>query len=267
MPILKLSDMTWEELRDLDKGNVVAILAVGAMEAHGPHLPLATDVVISEAMVDSGAEKLLRNDRLPLLLPTLVYTPAVFGAGFPGTISLTPETLTDTLVGIARSLARHRVAVLAIANSHLDPANLAAIHGAAEVCREESILGQIFPDWTRRPWASRLTEEFKSGACHAGRFEGSVVMAARPDLVRGEIQASLAPNPASLSVAIRSGKETFDEAGGKRAYFGYPAEATVEEGERTIETLGSILFEATLAAGSGSEPGEAAVTGSEEIRG
>jgi creatinine amidohydrolase len=53
--------------------------------------------------------------------------------------------------------------------------------------------------------------------------------------------------PASLSQAIRDGRTTFEQAGGPRAYFGWPAEATAEEGEQTIGVLGGILSEAVLA--------------------
>lgn len=112
-----------------------------------------------------------------------------------------------------------------------------------------------FPDLTRRPWALRLTDEFKSGACHAGRFEGSVVMARRPDLVREEIRGRLEPNPASLSEAIRSGKTSFEEAGGPRAYFGEPAAASFGEGEETLRTLGRILAEAVEQALGGERSG------------
>lgn len=104
----------------------------------------------------------------------------------------------------------------------------------------------ICPDLTRKPWALRLGEEFQTGACHAGRYEGSVVLAVRPDLVREETRRALAPNPFSLSRAIRAGARTFEDAGGPRAYFGWPADATAEEGMRTIEALGAILAEAVL---------------------
>src|SRR4029077_13853045 len=107
-------------------------------------------------------------------------------------------------------------------------------------------LAVAFPDLTEKPWAPRLTDEFRSGACHAGRFEGSIVLAARPDLVRDSLRRALPANPASLSRAIRDGRRTFVEAGGPDANFGAPAEATAEEGERTIETLGEILDEALM---------------------
>jgi creatinine amidohydrolase len=73
-------------------------------------------------------------------------------------------------------------------------------------------------------------------------------MAAEPALVRSGLAAGLPANPASLSRAIRDGKQTFEDAGGPRAYFGDPALATREEGEQTIETLGAILEEAIVAA-------------------
>jgi len=73
-------------------------------------------------------------------------------------------------------------------------------------------------------------------------------MAARPEAVRESERAELADNPASLSEAIRAGQTTFEEAGGPLAYFGYPARASVEEGEATIDTLGAILQEAVSAA-------------------
>jgi creatinine amidohydrolase len=137
--------------------------------------------------------------------------------------------------------------MLALANAHLDPAHLGALHRAVETVRTEGVVGVAFPDLTRKPWALRLTEEFRSGACHAGRYEGSIVLAARPELVREEVRRALPANPRSLSVAIREGRQSFAEAGGPEAYFGWPAEASAEEGRATIEALGAILAEAVTA--------------------
>lgn len=247
MPVLELSAMTWEEVRDLDRAKTVTILPAGALEAHGPHLPLATDAIIAEAMARSGAEKLAARGYDVLLLPTLVYTAAEFAAGFPGTISLRPSTVTAVLVDIAKSLRQHGYTILAVANSHLDPAHIASIQAALEASRQQSSLRVVCPNIATKPWASRLTEEFKSGACHAGRYESSVVLAARAELVREESRKRLPPNPRSLSAAIGAGLKTFEEAGGPQAYFGYPGDATAQEGRQTIEILGSILEEAVLA--------------------
>jgi creatinine amidohydrolase len=239
--------MTWEEARDAAGPGSVAILPVGAIEAHGPHLPLETDVIIAQAMARAGAARLAARGLRVLLLPPLTYTSAGFARGFAGTLSLRPETVVATVVDIAGSLRQHGYTVLAIANAHLDPDHLASIEAAVNQIRRAPRLRVAFPNLAVKPWALRLSDEFKSGACHAGQFETSIVLAERPDLVREATMAALPPNPASLSRAIREGKMEFEEAGGPRAYFGYPAQATAEEGRATIEALGAILDEAVQA--------------------
>ena len=247
MAVANLADMTWEDVRRLDAARTIPILPIGAMEAHGPHLPLATDVIIAESMARSGAAKLDARGVSVFVLPALSYTPADFAATFPGTFSMQAETVTAQLLDITRSLTRQGFPLLALANAHLDPANLRSIEEARYAAQAHDLLTIVFPDVSKKPWALRLTEEFKSGACHAGRYETSVVMAARPELVREEIRGGLPPNPASLSHAIRSGLKTFEEAEGPQAYFGYPADATAAEGEQTIDVLGTILEEAIMA--------------------
>lgn len=242
-----LSELRFEELRDLPKTRLLAILPVGATEAHGPHLPLGTDVIIAEAMARAGAERLSSRGATVLVAPPFAYTSAGYAAGFPGTISVRPETVTALICDVVESLVRHSVTTVAIANAHLEPAHIASLHAAAE--RTSKIARVIYPDVTRKPWALRLTDEFKSGACHAGQYEGSIVMAERPDLVREDVARELPPNLVSLSHAIRAGKTTFEAAGGIRAYFGTPALATAEEGRTTIAELGAILEEAVVESG------------------
>jgi creatinine amidohydrolase len=246
-PAQRLAELPWSEVDALDRDRAVCILPVGAVEAHGPHLPLTTDGIIAGTMAEDGARRLAAHDLLPLLLPAFEYTTARFAAAFSGTLSVSAGTVTAAIVDVGRSLAFHGFRTLAIANAHLDPAHLASLHAAVAQLVKEDVLA-VFPDLTRKPWALRLGDEFKSGACHAGQFETSVVLAARPDLVREEARRALAANPASLSVAIREGKQTFEAAGGPHAYFGDPAAASAEEGRQTIATLGGILAEAVLAA-------------------
>lgn len=248
MSLLRLEELPWTEVEALDRAVAVPILPVGAMEAHGPHLPLATDGIIAEAMAEEGAARLAARGLTPLLLPTLHYTPAPFAAGFAGTLTLRPETLEALIVDLAGALARHRFRLLAVANAHLDPTHRQALRRSSETAAAHGGIPLIVPDLARRHLASRLGEEFQSGACHAGRYEGSVVLARRPELVREELQRKLSPNPASLVTAIQQGKKSFEEAGGPLAYFGDPAAANAEEGEHTVAVLGEILAEAVLEA-------------------
>src|SRR5213083_1028667 len=78
MAVLDLAHLTWEEVRDLDRTKTVAIVPVGAVEAHGPHLPLATDVIIAEAMARAAAARLAARGHEAVLLPAIAYTAAEF---------------------------------------------------------------------------------------------------------------------------------------------------------------------------------------------
>src|SRR5881397_3867588 len=244
MTVHVLSSLTWPAVRDLPAEHTVAILPTGAVEAHGPHLPLGTDIIIAEAMARAGAERLSARGLQVLLLPALPIAPAPFASEFPGTLHAPAEATTLLVVGVVRSLRVHGIHVTAIANAHHDPAHVQALRTAVTEVEASSGGVLVFPDLTRRRWATRLTAEFSSGACHAGRYEGSVVLAERPDLVRRDLMSALPANPRSLVDAIRRGDTTFTAAGGADAYFGFPAEADAEEGQEMIATLGRILEEA-----------------------
>jgi creatinine amidohydrolase len=90
-----------------------------------------------------------------------------------------------------------------------------------------------------------LTDEFKKGACHAGSYETSLVLASRSSLVR-EIRKELKPNPVNLAVLMKQGTKTFKQAGAQDAYFGDPASATVSEGEGTYQILTKMVVETVL---------------------
>jgi len=246
MSVHSLSSLTWPAVRELAAGGAIAVIPAGAIEAHGPHLPLGTDIIIAEAMARAGAERLSARGFHVLLLPALAIAPAPFASEFAGTLHAPPEATTMIVTAVARSLGAHGIRFTAIANAHHDPAHVQALRTAVS---DVAVLGcgtLVFPDLTRRRWAERLTAEFRSGACHAGRYEGSIVLAERPELVQRDLMASLPPNPRSLVDAIRRGDATFTAAGGADAYFGSPSEASAEEGREIIETLGMILEEAVM---------------------
>lgn len=242
---MKLGEQPWTRVRDALASSrpCVAILPCGAVEAHGPHLPLDTDVIISEAFA-AGAARMLNAEEIDaFVLPALAYAPAEYAAAFPGTIGVNAATAKGAILDIAAALKAQGFACLALANSHFDPANVAMLREAAGEA-ERLPFAVAFPDFTRRALAAELTAEFQSGACHAGRFETSIVLAERPDLVDDALRASLARNDASLTEAMARGATTFAEAGGPQAYFGAPAEASAEEGAETIATMAGILASA-----------------------
>lgn len=243
------AENAWTAVSDALKSGkpTVAILPCGATEAHGPHLPLSTDVIISETMAARALPALAARGIAAAVLPPLAYMPAEYAEAFAGTITVSAATAKALMLDIARSLKAQGFACLALANSHFDPANVAVLRQAAEEIRGLD-LAVAFPDFTRRKLAQSLTAEFQSGACHAGQYETSLIMAARPELVDHAKRAQLADNPASLTEAFTKGARTFEEAGGPHAYFGYPQHASVAEGNASYETMAAALVDAIVEA-------------------
>ncbi len=231
--------LTYPEIQALDRATTIPILPVGAVEAHGPHLPLCTDDLISEAMAESTCRQLQDHGLQGVILPTWSFTPAGFARQFPGTLSFSPATTAAMVQDLGNHLQAMGWTQLAIANSHFDPTHLASLQAALQ----NAPLPIAFPDMTRGKNARRLTAEFQSGACHAGQYETSIVLACHPQLVKNH---NLPEVTHSLVEAIAQGKSNFAEAGGPQAYFGSPAQASAEEGLQTIHELGKILLEAIL---------------------
>lgn len=239
------ADNAWTAVRDALKSGkpVVAILPCGATEAHGPHLPLSTDVIISEGMTAYALPALKERGTIAAVLPPLAYMPAGYAEAFPGTVTVSATTAKALMLDIARSLKAQGFACLALANSHFDPANVAMLREVAEQIRALG-LPVAFPDFTRRKLAQTLTAEFQSGACHAGQYETSLIMAARPDLVDDRARRQLPDNPASLTEAFAKGARTFEQAGGPDAYFGYPRNASAAEGAESFKMMAAALVAA-----------------------
>ncbi|MCA8940350.1 MAG: creatininase family protein [Planctomycetes bacterium] len=228
---------------------VVAILPVGATESHGPHLPLNTDVVISEAFAELAADRLEADGGVvPFILPSLAYTPAGYASPFTGTISLGWEVAKQTLMEIGANLKRQGFASLAIANSHFDPANVNILRQASDELEAQG-LPVAFADATRRKLAAQLSEEFQSGDCHGGQFETSIVLAAKPELVDQALLKGLPAREVGLINAIQSqgSDANFQSVGMDASYCGNPAGASASEGMTSISTLADALVQAIVA--------------------
>lgn len=251
MLMTAFNELTWEEARERMAGGVVAILPVGSTEAHGPHLPLATDVIISEEMSRRAALKLAEQGIETLVLPAIAYSVTDFSRDFPGSISIRRETAAAVIRDICVSLYDQGARLVVIANSHLEPEHVSSITDAVEQVKQQTGRQVAFPDKRRRRWAATLTEEFRRGDCHAGSYETSLVLAARPDLVRDQIREALKRVPISIAEKIRDGVTTFREAGGERAYFGDPRAASREEGEASYEALSNMIVTAVTEALAG----------------
>jgi creatinine amidohydrolase len=222
-----------------DERRTVLLLPLGATEPHGPHAPLATDTLISLGICRRAAERLEGDpDVRALVLPPLPYGVTRYGAAFPGVVSISEATLRALVVELTSSLAGQGFQIVLV-NNHFEPEQVRTLR---EAVKELGGAARLL-DLTRKQNAEQLTDEFRSGSCHAGRYETSLVLADEPGLVRRERMETLESKMIDMPAAIAAGQTDFLAMGMDRAYCGSPAEATAEEGELTFEALTALLVD------------------------
>ncbi len=247
MTVQHLGSMTWREVKAFVHDRVVACVPIGSIVAHGPHLPLNTDVVISVEAVRRASRRLSQNGVDVLVLPPVVYSPARLGSKFAGTIDLSAEAFSATLRGLLEGIKGMGVRTACLFTCHMDPDHLQAVRGVVAGCAGDPRLRVLFPDLALEPWSSRMPEEFRRGGSHGGRYETACIMALEEDKVREEIRKRLTKVEADMEAAVREGKGHYADCGGLQAYFGDPASATPQDGEAYLETLAGIIADiATL---------------------
>lgn len=234
----------------LDESPSVVLLPLGSVEPHGPHLPLATDRLLSEENARRALKVLREKGINTWLAPALAYGVTEYAQGFCGAISISQSMYEQLLCEVSTQYIKAGFDLVCWINHHLEPQQLAAIHNATKKMNQDDQIRVVAPAVVSRRWGQRLGSEFKSGACHAGEYEGSMILRSNSDLVNTKLAADLPTLDISLSEAIRQGKPGFLAAGMKEAYTGSPATASPGEGERlyqahtdmvvteVIETLG-----------------------------
>lgn len=238
-------DLTWPEVKRAAEDGAIALVPVGSTEAHGPHLPLSTDVVIAEEVAARVAARFAARGVRALIFPACHYALTDFARTFPGTVTVTADAMRGYLADVIASIARTPFSKVGVLNHHLEPEHFRAVREAARKA-QEMVPGSyvVAPDHRRAPFASRLGAEFTHGGSHAGWYETSLVMAAAPHLVREPERRALPAIPVNLPALIKAGKRDFAECGGPDAYLGDPASATVEDGERLLDLLADHACEA-----------------------
>ncbi len=232
-----MPEMSWTEVEQALKDRPIALLPVGNTEAHGPHLPVATDTVIAIEMARRTALRLKQKGLHALIAPPVTFCVSELGTAFPGTVSLPPDTAVALVRDLCVSLAKQFRAV-ALVNVNQEPANLEALKRATEEAKKAGA-SVCLTEFQKKRWVDRLGAAFAAGD-HAGSFETSLMLACAPATVREKERISLPPMDA-LGGALKKGAKSFAEAGGEDAYFGDPTAASVEEGEAHFTALADIL--------------------------
>lgn len=209
-----LRTATWPDVAAADRR--VLLLPTGSLEQHGPHLPLATDTLVAEAVAA----------RVHAMRPGTGLAPAIaLGAsgeheGFPGTLSIGSDALCGVVVEVVRYAAAEWEAVVVL-NGH--GGNADALRRAADLCRREGRTLAV------------VHLGLAGMDAHAGRAETSMLLHLHPDLVRRERASAGAVAPIEqLLPILRTGGVRAVSANG---VLGDPAGATAEEGARWVERL------------------------------
>lgn len=238
---MKLGDMTTTEVRALlGSGPVAALVPVGSVEPHGPHLPLVTDTRISEEACARAVALLATRGVRAVVAPSVPYGVTDYAGGFAGAVGIPGPVLTSLLSALAARFLAEGFSHVSFVNNHLEPAHDAAVRAVLAEHPEGRV--SVACPLTRR-WGRTLSDEFKRGDCHAGRYETSLVLALG-DAAADEVRASYKELPTltvSLADGIREGKKTFVELGMADAYTGAPSLATREEGDALYEKLAEMV--------------------------
>ena len=207
-----------------------AILAVGATEYHGDHLPYGTDTIVARRI----AEEVAKRVNGLLVLPPIPYGMSLHYASFPIAVSLTSETLTKLLKEVFASLLSHGIRKLFIVNGHdgnIAPVEVATRefkveHPEMKICVLEAwwnTAGELLPKGTFEVW---------DGLGHAGEGETSIMLAINPKLVEMKYAKGVVPElPSHVQI-----KWVFEELTPYGAT-GDPSKATKEKGEKMMKAL------------------------------
>lgn len=231
-----LADSTFEEVKEYLKNNNQIIIPFGAVEAHGKHLPIFTDVYEIDGIIKEAKKEGLGI----MVAPTLYYTIARLLEVLPGTISLDFGPWKNYIKNILKEFCRTGFEKFYLITLHGDSTHITAIKEAVhELQNEFKEVGFIGIDL----WLLLRNEARRSGISedeidewHAGELETSLMMYLKPETVKED--------------KIESGEMTQNyghfinsEQRNDNGVYGNPELATAEKGEKLIKLGGKILID------------------------
>jgi creatinine amidohydrolase/Fe(II)-dependent formamide hydrolase-like protein len=173
------AELTWEEAEEKCKEVDLAILPVGAIEQHGPHLPLDVDAFDAYYLAQKVAEACSYPH--PLVLPLISYGVSYHHSQFKGTISVTNEAMSKFIYDIGMSLAQNGIKKILILNGHGD--NSPALNYAAQMINRDAHIF-VCVDTGETSDADIYDLIHTHNDIHAGEVETSTTLAVRPQLVK-----------------------------------------------------------------------------------
>jgi len=232
-------ELSGPEVQDLSKKTEVAILPIGCVEMHGPHLPTGSDAIIAQRIAELIAER-----ELAIILPTLYYNINDCMACYPGTLAFPPDVVKGIIEALCREAARNGFPKIAILVWHGD-SDLVPKYWQLELLAEQNASDPIpFQVFTIVPYVNMETtkvpwETTRKDQGHACEHETSQVLAVRPDLVHLERLEKL-PEGQGPFIQPHVPYATYQIPWIRqvpKGYIGFPHYSTVEKGHQCLEEI------------------------------
>jgi len=240
-------DLTGPQVAALP-ADTVAVLPLGAVEQHGPHLPVSTDYVVATEAAEAAVATVAARGSVPVvLLEGLAYTKSDEHTSYPGTIWLGWDTLMRVLVDIGRSLQTSGITRLLFVNGHGGNSALGQV--ANRELRKRFGLHTFFAHLSVPPdQGGRSAVEHELGmGVHGGHGETSMMLHLRPELVHLELAERRVPEHLTDFRHIGFGKPVsfgwLSDDFGPDGYVGDPTGATAEAGKERFEAGVAALAE------------------------
>jgi creatinine amidohydrolase len=239
------SECTWEDIGQAAREDAIVVFPVGAIEQHGPMLPVQVDARLAERWAADGAQRARTQYGLKVLvLPTLPYGQSCFHMRFPGTISLRFETYIGAMCEIMRTVVETGFRAIAIVNGNGGNASAVEVarHRLVEELTREGKEARIYVhscweeayfqgEWRKLGEQGLLPEE--TMGIHAAAPETAEMLADRPHLVKREKMVK-----PTLTRTEQPGYFWLANEISETGAFGDPSQATAELGERLWDIMG-----------------------------
>jgi creatinine amidohydrolase len=173
-------EQAWPEIAELITRDPVAVLPVGAVEQHGPHLPLGVDAMLCTEVAHRAVARVIAGGAPAVLLPTVWSGYSPHHMEFAGTLTISTETFQRLVIDLVRSINHHGVRRILVLNGH--GGNAHHLRGAVQTLRFEHGIEAVTASywdlghtsiaaWRKSPYG---------GINHACEMETSLMLAARP---------------------------------------------------------------------------------------
>jgi len=238
----RYEEFTWPEIRKAVSDRRVAVLPVGTVEQHGPHLPLVTDVLTATEMSRRAVERIPDE---AVLLPSVYYAFNEHHLDFPGTIAVEGPTFVNYVTDIGKSLAHHGFQKILLVNGHGSNVPFLDI-AARNITNHSNAICAMVPWWNLVPreLLAKLREsDFPGGMAHGCELETSVLLHLSPELVQMEHAEPDFPAQSSeyfywdLQKPSPIFFQEFFSRYSRTGTSGDPTKATAEKGRQFVEAV------------------------------